>query len=78
MDVEEQLNNGVRYIDIRLGILPKKYCNGESESLDKFRVIHEVKKVENNFARGGTILGQDIAHGFIKNKVWSHWKIADL
>jgi len=40
MDVEEQLNNGVRYIDIRLGILPKKYCNGESESLDKFRVIH--------------------------------------
>ena len=40
MDIEDQLDKGVRYVDIRLGILPQKYCNGESESLDKFRVIH--------------------------------------
>ena len=44
MDVEEQLNRGVRYLDIRLGILPQKYCKeslleGE-ENLDKFRFIH--------------------------------------
>ena len=44
MDVEDQLTNGVRYFDIRLGILPKKYCIRsslyEEESLDKFRIIH--------------------------------------
>jgi hypothetical protein len=40
MDIEEQLEKGVRYFDIRLGILPQKYCNEGPESLDKFRVIH--------------------------------------
>ena len=44
MDADEQLANGVRYFDIRLGILPKKYCKkssfDEEENLDKFRIIH--------------------------------------
>ena len=44
MDVEDQLTKGIRYFDIRLGILPEKYCNRKSsdgeENLDKFRIIH--------------------------------------
>jgi len=44
MDVEDQLARGVRYFDIRLGILPKKFCNNlpfdGDESLEKFRIIH--------------------------------------
>ena len=44
IDVEEQLIKGVRYIDIRIGILPRKNINspteGDKEDLSKFRVIH--------------------------------------
>ena len=46
LDVEEQLNTGIRYLDIRLGVLPQKYCKstpreqGDQETLEKFRIIH--------------------------------------
>ena len=42
--VTEQLNNGIRYLDIRVGILPTKHIrtqdNGEEDRIENFRVLH--------------------------------------
>ena len=78
MGIAEQLNNGIRYLDMRVGILPTKHVGGQNiigeSKTKKFRVLHalygqtiwtpldDVKNFLNNHTHEAIIL--DIQHTY--------------